>query len=165
MNFIKENFKFIIGFILGIFLASSATVYAYSYLAENIGYTKTNQDGSKTNINVQSAINELYTMQKNNKVEVVETGTYTSDTVSTEQYIQQIVNLQNTYTEDDDVNFIITNIETTGFITPYVDLLNSGNSGICQKVIGNTAKFYLNNAAGNASGTITINYAIVKIKD
>lgn len=56
MKFLKRNMKIIIGFILGVFLASSMTVYAYSFLAKDVKYTK--KDGNE--INVETALNELY---------------------------------------------------------------------------------------------------------
>ena len=60
MKFIKNNLKVIIGFIIGVILASSITVYAYSYLASDISYTR---DG--TNIkSVEEALNELYRNKK-----------------------------------------------------------------------------------------------------
>ena len=52
----------VIAFIIGMILASSITVYAYSYAAKDIGYTK---PGENTPINVETALNELY--NKNNK--------------------------------------------------------------------------------------------------
>lgn len=55
----KEIFKkeVIIAFIIGIILASSIAVYAYSYAAKDIGYTK---PGTTTTISVETALNELY---------------------------------------------------------------------------------------------------------
>lgn len=52
MNFIKKNVKLIIGFIIGVILASTITVYATSYLAKDIIY--------KNEKNVEEALNELY---------------------------------------------------------------------------------------------------------
>ena len=60
MEFLKKNIRTIIGFITGVILASSITVYAYSYFASDIKYTK--KDG--TEISVENALNELYS--KNN---------------------------------------------------------------------------------------------------
>lgn len=61
MNFFKKNIRTIIGCIVGVILASSITVYAYSYIASDVKYTK--KDG--TEVSVESALNELY--EKNNK--------------------------------------------------------------------------------------------------
>ena len=56
---IKKIFKkeVIIAFIIGIILASSIAVYAYSYAAKDVSYTK---PGTTTAINVETALNELY---------------------------------------------------------------------------------------------------------
>ena len=61
MKMINNNKKLIIGFLFGIILASTLSVCAYSYLAENIGYTK---DGTEIT-NVKQALNDLYS--KTNK--------------------------------------------------------------------------------------------------
>lgn len=47
----------IIAFIIGIILASSIAVYAYSYAAKDVSYTK---PGTTTAINVETALNDLY---------------------------------------------------------------------------------------------------------
>ena len=57
MEFLKKNIRTIIGFVIGVILASSITVYAYSYFANDIGYTK---PGTNTPISVEAALNELY---------------------------------------------------------------------------------------------------------
>lgn len=72
MRFLKEKKGIIISFIIGVILASSITVYAYSYYAKDIGYTK---PGTTTEISVETALNELYgkisneTTRKRNKLE------------------------------------------------------------------------------------------------
>ena len=50
----------IIAFIIGIILASSIAVYAYSYAAKDVSYTK---PGTTTAINVETALNDLYNKQ------------------------------------------------------------------------------------------------------
>lgn len=57
MNFLKKNVKLFLGFIIGLILASGVAVYAYSYYAKDIGYTK---PGTNTEISVETALNELY---------------------------------------------------------------------------------------------------------
>lgn len=57
MKFLKNNLKVIIGFIVGVVLASSITVYAYGYFAKDISYTK---PGTNTPISVETALNDLY---------------------------------------------------------------------------------------------------------
>ena len=56
MKYLRNNLKVIIGFIIGVVLASSITVYAYNYLAKDISYIR-----EGTNIkNVAEALNDLY---------------------------------------------------------------------------------------------------------
>ena len=57
MKFLKNNLKVIIVFIICVILASSITVYAYSYFAKDIIYTK---PGETQAISVETALNELY---------------------------------------------------------------------------------------------------------
>lgn len=52
MKFLKNNVKLIIGFIVGVILASSISVYAYSYLASDVQYTNEKS--------VENALNDLY---------------------------------------------------------------------------------------------------------
>lgn len=54
----------IIAFIIGVLIASGITVYAYSYYAKDIGYTK---PGETQAISVEAALNDLY--QKNKHIE------------------------------------------------------------------------------------------------
>ena len=60
----KKIFKkeVIIAFIIGIILASSIAVYAYSYAAKDVSYTK---PGTTTEINVETALNDLYNKKNN----------------------------------------------------------------------------------------------------
>ena len=60
MNFFKNNYKIIIGFIVGVILASSITVYAYNYLASDIKYTN--------NKTVADALNDLYNKSNRNRI-------------------------------------------------------------------------------------------------
>lgn len=54
------NVKIIIAFIIGVILASGITVYATSYFAKDISYTRQGTEVS----NVQEALNDLYSMKK-----------------------------------------------------------------------------------------------------
>ena len=54
----------IIAFIIGLLIASGITVYAYSYAAKDVSYTK---PGENAPISVESALNELYSNSKDNK--------------------------------------------------------------------------------------------------
>ena len=65
MKFLKNNLKVIIGFIVGVVLASSITVYAYSYFAKDISYTK---PGTNTPISVETALNDLYNKTNTNEI-------------------------------------------------------------------------------------------------
>ena len=69
MKIFKNNFKVIIGFIIGIILASSIAVYAYSYMASDIGYTKPE---TNTPISVETALNELYSELQDNSLTNIE---------------------------------------------------------------------------------------------
>ena len=71
MKLIKNNLKVIIGFVIGVILASSITVYAYNYFANDVGYTK---PGSNTPISVEAALNELYSKSKNVTYEIWGSG-------------------------------------------------------------------------------------------
>ena len=66
MKYLKNNLKVIIGFIVGVVLASSITVYAYSYFASDISYKK---PGTDTTISVEQALNDLYA--KDNTTSVI----------------------------------------------------------------------------------------------
>ena len=59
LKIMKKIFKkeVIIAFIIGIILASSIAVYAYSYAARDVSYTKL---GENTPISVEAALNDLY---------------------------------------------------------------------------------------------------------
>lgn len=57
MRFFLNNLKVIIAFLIGILLASSVVVYAYSYYARDISYTK---PGTNTEVSVETALNDLY---------------------------------------------------------------------------------------------------------
>ena len=59
MKFLKKNFKFIIILLVTIIVTSGISVYATTYLASNIGYTKA---GKNVN-NVGEALDDLYNTQ------------------------------------------------------------------------------------------------------
>lgn len=71
MKRLNKNIRIIIVFIIGIILASSITVYAYSYVANDIKYIKKEENGTETEISVEQALNELYSRKK--KIEPLET--------------------------------------------------------------------------------------------
>ena len=39
MKYLRNNLKSIMGFVIGVILASNITVYAYNYIASNVKYT------------------------------------------------------------------------------------------------------------------------------
>ena len=65
MKFFKNNLKLIIGFIIGVIIASGITVYAYSYFASDVGYTKPE---TTTATSVETALNELYELSGKCKI-------------------------------------------------------------------------------------------------
>ena len=75
MKFLKNNLKLIIGFIVGVILATSITVYAYSYIASDVKYIKS-EGATKKEISVEQALNELYANQ--NKLESLQLYNKTS---------------------------------------------------------------------------------------
>ena len=80
----------IIAFIIGIVLASSIAVYAYSYYAKDISYTKA---GAETAINVETALNDLYEKQNDRKQTeiIISSGSFNQSG----QAIQCVFSLQN----------------------------------------------------------------------
>ena len=82
------NIKIIIAFMIGVILASSITVYATSYFAKDVKYTKKD----KTEISVENALNELYSEStKNLSVEIINNsytnGSITATTTKNYDYI------------------------------------------------------------------------------
>ena len=68
MKVFKKNLKLILGFIIGIILASSLTVYAYNYFSSDIQYTD--------NKTVSDALNELYSKIPSGFLDITENGVY-----------------------------------------------------------------------------------------
>lgn len=62
MNFTRKYIGVVIGFLIGVILASSITVYAYNYFANDIGYTRSGTEIT----NVSQALNDLYTKANSN---------------------------------------------------------------------------------------------------
>ena len=64
MKFLKKNIKFIAIFLIGMIIGSTVSVYAaYSYLAQDVSYTKS--DG--TEISVKEALDQLYAKNPESK--------------------------------------------------------------------------------------------------
>ena len=62
MRILKEKKGIIISFIIGVIIASSITVCATSYLANQVSYTKLNETSQ---ITVEDALNDLYAKVQN----------------------------------------------------------------------------------------------------
>ena len=132
MKFFKNNLKVIIGFVIGVILASSITVYAYSYFASDVKYT---DDKS-----VEDALNELYEIKNNNKSIVkttilerafyspAQSGTYTIDVKEKITNYQEL-SVENFYIEYYNLRGIggqsPTNQNDNG-ITPTIDSYSNG---------------------------------------
>jgi len=95
----KKIFKkeVIIAFIVGIILASSIAVYAYSYAAKDVSYTK---PGTTTAINVETALNELYA-NKNNLIKNIDLSKIDFSSSSAK------FDGTNTYEFDDDYDMVL----------------------------------------------------------
>lgn len=150
MNFIKKNIKLIIGFIVGAIVASSVTVYAYSYLASDIKYTKEEKDGTETEIDVEQALDELY----RNKDTVYETGEFDQYVAAYSNYASVTLNLSKTYTAQDNARLVLTSITNP----------NAMYCSINGKIVGNKVQFVLLNFAGDGSYSKTyhVEYSIVR---
>ena len=59
----KNNMKYIIGFITGVVITIGASVYAYSYFANDVSYIK---QGTVNEISISDALNELYNRESAN---------------------------------------------------------------------------------------------------
>ena len=88
MNFFKKNIKLIIGFIVGIILASGITVYATSYFAGDVKYIRNN-----TETTVEAALNDLYDKQKENS-NIVAEGTINEDELTPDKDGYLNINLE-----------------------------------------------------------------------
>ena len=120
MKFIKNNLKVVISFIVGVILASSLTVYAYSYLASDIKYTD-----DKT---VAYALDELYTTS------------HTTITNLTEEKNQLETELNSLSTASKSFSFVSsTNTQTfnLGFKPKYISCIATLNNSEYETIIYN----------------------------
>ena len=122
------NVKIIIAFMIGVILASSITVYAATYYAKDISYTRQGTEVS----NVQEALNDLYTNQKKleNKKTILKLGTLTLSSSDTDFPISatSIPNYQN-LTKDN-------------FICDFKSIKITGNSSYVTNVDWNLVTTY-----------------------
>ena len=93
----------IIAFIVGIILASSIAVYAYSYAAKDIGYTK---PGENTPIDVETALNDLYS--KSNKTHKY---TYTNIPKADSEQKTLYINIKNDYSNYQNITIDNINVQ------------------------------------------------------
>ena len=145
-KFLKK--EVIIAFIIGIILASSIAVYAYSYMASDIDYTK---PGTETAISVETALNELYakesspltfgtTLYSNNNSDNVASKSTTLDNLSKGKYIVNVIRSVGSLT---DISF-----NSANDITLTINCTN----GTAQKIAG---KNYLYSSSGYVNGLHT----------
>ena len=112
----KKIFKkeVIIAFIIGIILASSIAVYAYSYAAKDVSYTK---PGTTTSINVETALNELYSKGNKTPQQVATITTNDRTATYTMQNDGYILGTAGTKTDDGTgANINFTKNETTNIV-------------------------------------------------
>lgn len=147
-------------FILGLTLASGiSAVFAYSYLAQDVGYTPTDttwqKQGGEAITNVDDALNELKDLLKYN-IKVYETGSF-SVYMPRGNYVTPTVHLKNTYVASDYARFFIYNV-TPGGSPIYPQWGYSGSN-----IVGNTYSNAIINYAGSDaySRTYTFKYAII----
>lgn len=179
MKFIKKNIKIIVGFIVGVILASGITVYAtYKYFATDVSYIK---DG--TEISVEDALNELYA-NLNLELEFVisnsVTGTLTTNrTASVDLSSGNYIIFANEYNagapttglntsitlSSSDANTIINMLSSkvSSYETAYSSSSNitifqvQSNNNFILTILGNDAGKHSTAAAG-------LNYIIYKVK-
>lgn len=136
--------------IMMIIIASSITVYAYTSAASDIKYVKTESDGAETEISVQNALNELYS--KSNMIS--ESGEFNQYVAAFSNYATVTINLENTYTNEDNARLLITEITSP----------NAMYHSTPAKIIGNKVVVTLLNFAGDGaySKTYNVKYLVVK---
>ena len=150
MKFIKNNFKLFIGFLIGLILAGGI-VYAVVSAGE-IEYTTNKNANIKT---VEDALNDLY-LENLNSYKILETGTFTTASTSSDNYTYNTITLKNTYTAEQHAIMIVTSLVSNQYhVAPYMTM-KLGN----EDIVGNTKTFPVVNYGTNA-GTMTFNYAVV----
>ena len=109
----------IIAFITGIILASSIAVYAYSYYAKDISYTK---PGTDTEINVEAALNDLYSnMNLNTEINNL---TLYEDLSETADNIKRRTSITKSFTAEANTIYYIIGTYTYSTGTPGVKKTN-----------------------------------------
>lgn len=97
----------LVAFIIGLLIASSITIYAYSYVASDIKYKKSGED---TEISVEDALNELYAKKLDSStLHMVNLGNFASTSAASVDIKSQVSNYAD-LTKD---NFWLRNVRTS----------------------------------------------------
>ena len=146
-------------FILGAVIFSTVSVFAYSIIASDVGFspidTSWKKQGGEPIENVEEALNDLREILKYN-IRVYETGSF-SVYMPRGNYVSPKITLKNTYVASDHARFFIYNVSPGG--SPiYPQWEYSGSD-----IVGNTYSNAIINYAGSDaySRTYTFKYAIV----
>ena len=156
-NIIRKNIKWIIVIIFVAILCSSVSVFAYSYFANDIGYTKING----TRVNVKSALDELY-VKKSNNLNMPKIEKIWSSSASRINY---------TYTVNEDGTYLVGALGAVGcnIETNSSDVIsNDNNQNYTLKVIKakNTDNIHIiaNNGGGFGSNAFVVKLSNINVK-
>ena len=172
-NLLRKNLKLIIIIAAAVILCSSLSVFAYSYFAKDIGYTK--MDGSK--VNVEEALNSLYNMKGGGASNVINnfspkvdvTGLYlvttcdatTNDNSQIKGYIY-IINGEVAGISTDN-KYTYTNLKaSTEYKISVVAIDNNGNTKMSDTINAKTAEGLYLYKDGNKYEDITGGWQLTK---
>ena len=143
-------------FILGAVIFGTGSVFAYSILAPDVGYTP--KDNAWEVDNVKSALDDLYTLSKDNII-IYETGEF-SIYLSKGSYGYGNITLKRTYTLEDKARIFIYDM------TPNSSPIYPLNEYSTSYVTGNTFSRAIVNYAGSTaySRTYTFKYVVIKFE-
>ena len=137
MNFLKKNYKLIIGIVIGAILISGISVYATGqYLASQVDYTTSKNGNIK---NVEQALNDLYTKINNSNVIVSANRTFSSGDMTPTKF---------NFTINDNSFFTQSNgILTTSKSAKYIIFMSVGDNTNCEGYHSYSSFFelYVNN--------------------
>lgn len=148
--------KTIITVIICGIIFTSIGVYATNYFAKDVTYKSNDENWKVTNVN--DALDDLYVLANDDTAEIIETGTVSQYMTADTDLLVKFT-FKNTYIEEDNAHLVILGVDIVGTAAPYLNIGPSCN------IIGNYSEIYLWNGAGTSAGTITINYAVVKLKE
>ena len=156
---IKNNIKVIVSIIVTAIVVGSITgVVAYNYSAKNIAYIP--NDPSWNVNNVGDALKDLYNYSDKSKGMILETGSYTALSQGNDSVKQYTIPLKNTYTEDQNAYFIVTNVYNATYPNNWYGRFNSTK----EKVVGNSFSIGICNYSGSWQ-TASISYMVVSIDE